>query len=168
MSAELGAAAGTVPAYVALRPARRQDLDAVMTIEQAAFTDPWSRSSFVWLFDDARTYFVVAVGDDDRPVGYVAAWFVADEGEVATLAVAEQYRGHGIGAQLVDAVLGEARRRGAAAIYLEVRESNVRAQQLYAAKGFVEVGRRRHYYRRPREDARVLRRSLADAGREID
>jgi ribosomal-protein-alanine N-acetyltransferase len=46
---------------------------------------------------------------------------------------------------------------GARAVYLEVRESNLAARRLYAAEGFVPVGRRPRYYRRPTEDAIVLR-----------
>jgi ribosomal-protein-alanine N-acetyltransferase len=43
-------------------------------------------------------------------------------------------------------------------VYLEVRESNAPARALYAAHGFQEAGRRKEYYRRPVEDAVVLRR----------
>jgi len=54
--------------------------------------------------------------------------------------------------------------RGIAAVFLEVRDSNQRARELYASRGFEEVGRRRRYYRRPVEDAIVLRRTLSLAG----
>ncbi len=145
---------------VLMRAARRDDLDDILAIEREAFTDPWSRGAFAVLFDDPRVYFAVAVGGDDRPRAYLAAWFVADEGEVATLAVAAQYRGRGMATRLLESVLAEAGRRGAATLYLEVRESNEAARRLYASHGFEEVGRRRHYYRRPREDARVLRKVL--------
>jgi ribosomal-protein-alanine N-acetyltransferase len=54
----------------------------------------------------------------------------------------------------------EGRRRGALNMYLEVRESNDAARRLYASRGFLEIGRRRGYYRRPAEDAIVLRLEL--------
>jgi ribosomal-protein-alanine N-acetyltransferase len=87
------------------------------------------------------------------------AWFAADEGEIANLAVREPTRRRGIGAALLDAALAEGTRRGAANMYLEVRESNEAARRLYASRGFEEIGRRRRYYRHPVEDAIVLRRA---------
>jgi len=83
-----------------------------------------------------------------------------DEGEIANIAVAPDEWGAGIGRALLDAALDEADRRRATAVYLEVRDSNERARHLYRSRGFEEVGRRRGYYRRPVEDAIVLRRAL--------
>jgi ribosomal-protein-alanine N-acetyltransferase len=80
-----------------------------------------------------------------------------DEGEIANLAVAPDWRGRGIGALLLVTAITAARSRDATALYLEVRDSNDAARALYAAHGFLEVGRRRRYYRKPVEDALVLR-----------
>ncbi len=81
----------------------------------------------------------------------------ADEGEILNLAVAPDGRRRGLGHALVRRVLEGLTSRGAQAIYLEVRESNASARRLYAGHGFREVGRRKQYYRRPVEDAIVLR-----------
>ena len=88
------------------------------------------------------------------------AWFAADEGEIANLAVTPAAWGAGVGRALLDAALEEGRRRGVSAVYLEVRDSNERARGLYRSRGFEEIGRRRGYYARPVEDAIVLRRTL--------
>ena len=85
--------------------------------------------------------------------------------QIANLAVAP----YGLGAWASDAPCSTRRfaRRCCARsteVYLEVRDSNERARQLYGSRGFEEVGRRREYYRRPAEDAIVLRRTLM-AGR---
>lgn len=93
-------------------------------------------------------------------VGYVVAWLVVDEAEVANVAVAPEVRGRGVGARLLDDALAAARDRGAAVAYLEVRDSNAAARALYASRGFEQVGRRRNYYRKPVEDALVMRREL--------
>ena len=152
-----------------LRDANRYDLDAVAAIELVSFSDPWSRASFASLLGNAQVLFAVADAaarpvDPWAVVGYVVAWFAADEAEIANLAVAPSVRGHGVGAALLDGALAEATHRGAAAVYLEVRESNAAARALYASRDFAEVGRRRNYYRKPLEDALVLRRELpADA-----
>ena len=124
-------------------------------IEQDVSADPWSTQDFRdCLASDA----VFLVADRAATVaGYVVAIDAADEGEVLNLAVAPAGRRHGLGRALVDAVLEALTGRGARHIYLEVRESNGPARALYAAHGFREVGRRKQYYRRPVEDAIVLR-----------
>lgn len=151
---------------IRLRSAVAADLDAIVAIERASFGDPWSRGAFLSLVRRADAYVVVAVEDepaqtDADPVppvlGYAVAWFIVGEGEVGNVAVHPAARGRGIGARLLDAALAEAGRRGADVVFLEVRESNDTARRLYASRGFVEVGRRRRYYRRPDEDALVMR-----------
>jgi ribosomal-protein-alanine acetyltransferase len=152
-------------ARVTLRPAVPEDLDAVVAIERLSFTDPpWSRASFTALVDSPRAFFTVAcvVPTDTvaTVVGYVVAWLVADEAEVANLAVAPEWRGRGVGAALLDAALNEARNGGAHVAHLEVRDSNVAARALYGSRGFMPVGRRRRYYQAPVEDAVLLRCDL--------
>ena len=71
--------------------------------------------------------------------------------------MAPDVRRGGIGRALVQAVISALAARGVRQIYLEVRESNAGARAMYGALGFQEVGRRRGYYRRPAEDAIVLR-----------
>ena len=158
----VGVAGAESRAPVVLRPARDADIPAVLEIEQAAFGDPWSRSAFIDLLDDPRVAFLVA--DAGGAVqGYVVAWFVLDEGEIGNLAVSAEARRGGIGARLLDGAIGAVRKARVDSLYLEVRDSNAAARALYASRGFVEVGRRRDYYRRPKEDALVLRLSLEPA-----
>jgi [ribosomal protein S18]-alanine N-acetyltransferase len=144
-----------------LIPAQRAHVPEVSVIEQACFSDPWSEASFRQAVDNPGVFFRVAMeGAGGRVVGYVVAWFAAGEGEIANVAVAPSARGRGIGGMLLDAAIAAAGDHGAEALYLDVRESNARARTLYDSRGFVEVGRRRRYYRRPAEDAIVLRRGI--------
>jgi ribosomal-protein-alanine N-acetyltransferase len=147
-------------ATITIEPALRSDLPLIAELEKAAFSDPWSPTSFESVMDEPAAYMAVARAATERILGYVVAWFAADEGEIANLAVREPTRRQGIGASLLDATLIEGRRRGALNMYLEVRESNDAARRLYASRGFLEIGRRRGYYRRPAEDAIVLRLEL--------
>jgi [ribosomal protein S18]-alanine N-acetyltransferase len=151
------------PAPVTIRPAAPDDLDAVVAIERQSFTDPpWSRASFTALVDSPRAFFSVACAAG-TVVGYVVAWVVGDEAEVANLAVAPEWRGRGVGAVLLDAALSEARQGGAHVAHLEVRDSNKAARALYGSRGFTPVGRRRRYYQSPVEDAVLLRCDLRRA-----
>jgi [ribosomal protein S18]-alanine N-acetyltransferase len=145
---------------VKLRAATLDDLRAVSALEQVCYADPWPDSAFQALPGNPQVFFQVAEGADGEITGYVVAWYVLDEGELANLAVAAARRRSGLGKVLLDAMLTDARRRSISEVYLEVRESNVAARQLYAANHFVEVGRRRGYYRSPVEDALILRRTL--------
>jgi ribosomal-protein-alanine N-acetyltransferase len=85
----------------------------------------------------------------------------ADEAEVLTLAVAPEARRRGIGAALLARAAGEARRRGARSLFLEVSETNAPARLLYGAAGFAEIGRRRRYYA-DGGDALVMKLTLRD------
>jgi ribosomal-protein-alanine N-acetyltransferase len=102
--------------------------------------------------------------EDGRLVGYLLARQAADEAEILNLGVAPAARRRGIGRALVREGLAALAGRGASQVFLEVRASNAAARALYAEFGFGEVGRRREYYRRPVEDAIVLRAAISAAG----
>jgi len=149
------------PPQLGIRMARRDDVEDVAAIERRSFSDPWSAASFRALFGNPLVHFAVA--EDiltSRVLGYVVAWFVADEGEIANIAVADDARRSGVGARLLDHALGAAARRRCRVLFLEVRESNAAARALYASRRFEIAGRRAGYYRKPVEDALVLRREL--------
>jgi ribosomal-protein-alanine N-acetyltransferase len=123
-----------------------------------AFSDPWSFGDFAECAA-VGVPFLVAV-ERGSVVGYVIGQTAADEGEILNLGVAPAHRGRGVGHALVERMLALLHERGAEVAYLEVRESNSAAQHLYQSLGFREVARRRRYYRRPVEDAVVLRATL--------
>lgn len=159
----VGAAGGGVAERGAplLRRATRDDVAAIAAIERRAFSDPWSPQGFASLLEAPDVYLVVSEVAG-RVTGYVVARYVADEGEIANIAVAPEARGHGLGGVLLDAALREASVRGVVMVYLEVRRSNDVARRLYASRGFREVGIRKGYYRHPVEDALVLRCTLPE------
>jgi ribosomal-protein-alanine N-acetyltransferase len=135
---------------------------AVHAIEQRVFGDPWSVRDFRESVTSGATFLVAET--NEGVVGYVVALDAADEGEILNLAVAADGRRLGIGRALVEAVLTALAERGVQVVYLEVRESNTAARALYGAHGFIEVGRRGQYYRRPVEDAIILRAAIVAVG----
>ncbi|MGQ0537621.1 MAG: ribosomal protein S18-alanine N-acetyltransferase [Gemmatimonadaceae bacterium] len=163
------AQAGGDPAVITLRTAQAGDLDAVTAIERESFSDAWSEGSFRSLLGRREVTFVVAVvarDGVDEVAGYAVAYFAADQGEITNLAVKHECRRAGLGTRLLEFVTREAIRRGAASIWLEVRESNTAARALYRAHGYHEVGRRARYYEHPVEDALVLTTGLKSKGRD--
>ena len=139
----------------------REDLDSVMEIERSSFSTPWSRNSFynLLLRDDATLWVAEVTG---KIVGYAVVWYVLREAELGNLAVAPEWRQRGLGRRLLDWALDRARERGTSRVFLEVRESNRAAQELYSRCGFERVGVRRRYYRAPVEDALVMCLELGD------
>lgn len=144
-----------------LRLAAEGDLKQVVRIEKASFADPWTEDSFRRLLTGRPAIFLVAIFPPDEAVaGYAVAFSVREDAEVLNLAVDPTFRGKGLAGQMLDAVLIELGTCGVRTAFLEVRESNRAARALYRSRGFAEIGRRQAYYRRPVEDALVLRRFL--------
>jgi len=111
------------------------------------------------LLEQPRVYFAVALDATDRLLGYAVTWFVLDEAELANIAVSPDVRGRGVGAVLLGGAIATAEARGSESMFLEVRASNVSAIALYTSHGFVEINRRKSYYKKPVEDALILRRT---------
>jgi ribosomal-protein-alanine N-acetyltransferase len=150
-----------VAGAVTLRRPTIMDLDAVTAIERASFADPWSAAEFASVLDVDHTIFLVAeAGEKSHIVGYVIAMAVLDQAEILNVAVAPESRGAGLGGGMLDAALLEVERRGAQSVFLEVRVSNAAARALYSSRGFVEISRRKNYYRTPVEDALVMQRAV--------
>ena len=150
-----------------LRPAQSSDVAEIVRIERTSFADPWSEESFERILGgQAAIFHVVVVPPESAVVGYIIAFSVGADAELLNVAVAPDYRGRGFAGQMLDAVLIQLDGIGVRTAFLEVRESNRAARALYGSRGFKEIGRRRNYYRRPVEDALVMRLQLEPAGDE--
>lgn len=150
------------------RPLLCDDLPAVLAIERAAFTAPWSEALFrEELCRDDRGWRVAE--SDGRVVGYGGVRLGESVGDLLNLAVDAGYRGQGIARALLWDLAREAHRCGASRLMLEVRPSNGGAIALYASCGFDPVGVRPRYYSETGEDAIVMRsRPLGPALAAID
>jgi [ribosomal protein S18]-alanine N-acetyltransferase len=143
---------------LALRPMTVVDLDRVTEIEAQAYSFPWTRGNLV---DSLAAGYIAELLLDRAGdlVGYFVAMPGVDELHLLNLTVAPHRQGRGHGRTLLAAVEARARGRGLGTLWLEVRVSNERAQQMYRTRGFVQTGVRRGYYPAPgsrREDAVVM------------
>ena len=138
---------------LAIHPANACDLDALVAIENQSFAGPnWIREDFlkhdclVAEVDGTVAGFVVFrelfSGDSDTPA----------EQEILNVAVAPEHRGKGVAKELMNQALNRS-----GDFFLEVRESNSAARQLYRKLGFVDVARRPNYYQFPSETAIVMK-----------
>src|SRR5205807_1226153 len=136
----------------------------VHEIERASFADPWTADDFHYALSGAGQFLVAETEGDGGVLGYIVGRHVIEEAEILNLGVAANARRRGIGRALVAALNAQFHSAGVSSIFLEVRESNTVARRLYESFGFSAVGRRRDYYRRPVEDAIVLRSAISAGG----
>ncbi|MDI6783318.1 MAG: ribosomal protein S18-alanine N-acetyltransferase [bacterium] len=132
------------------------DLDAVVAIEAASFSDPWKRLMFATELKEIgfSTPLVVKVGD--TIIGYAIFWQVLDEAHLGNFAIKPEYRRNHIGSQLLQYIIEMAQKKKVTKITLEVRQSNTTAIELYHRFGFREIAIRRNFYTKPVEDALVM------------
>lgn len=141
---------------VQIRPMSPADIPAAAALERQSFSEPWSEQGFEDALLGQQNIFLVAEPEDDRIAGYIGLYGSFDEGDITNVAVEEGFRGRGIGTLLVNAVKEMAVRQSIRQIFLEVRESNEAARNLYRSCGFEPCGRRKDFYREPVEDAILM------------
>lgn len=147
-------------------PMEEAHLPQVTAIEAATFSDPWSENAFREEIHNPRALFLVAVAGS-RVLGYLGLQRVLDEGYITNVAVAAPARRQGVGKALMQAAVDYARRESLSLLTLEVRVSNAPAIALYNRYGFAALGRRRNFYRFPREDAYVMTLTLEQQERKL-
>lgn len=131
------------------------DIANVVEVEMKSFEIPWSKESFEnELKNKLALYLVIKV--EEKAVGYVGVWKIFDEGHITNVAVHPDFRGKGLAKALISELLSLCRKDGITSFTLEVRESNIIAQNLYKSFGFVEAGKRKAYYSDNNEDAIIM------------
>lgn len=136
-------------------PMKECHLDALERLERICFSEPWSRAGLAEELKNPAAVFLVAEKEGET-AGYAGMHCVCGECYVDNVAVFPQLRACGVGGALVDALIAQARREHAAFLTLEARPSNEAALALYRDRGFQQEGRRKSFYRNPREDALIL------------
>lgn len=131
----------------------------IAALEKLCFSDPWSENSIAGELNNRLSYWLVAL-EDGEVVGYIGSQSVLGESDMMNVAVHPDHRRKGIAEALIDALSAGLRERGNVCLTLEVRASNEPAKALYEKLGFIQVGRRPNYYRNPKEDALILRKTL--------
>ena len=94
--------------------------------------------------------------NEESILGYAGMWILADEAHIMSIASRQEHRRKGIGEVLLIAVIELAQRHKARIVTLEVRVSNITAQNLYLKYGFLKTGLRKAYYLDNREDAIIM------------
>ena len=132
-------------------------LDAVVAVEQSAYSHPWTRGNFTDALRSGYEAQILVAGD--ALLGYFVAMKGVGEVHLLNITVAPDCQRQGWARVMLDALAIWSRRQAAQWLWLEVRASNARAMRVYAAQGFGRVGLRKNYYPGgpdAREDAVVM------------
>lgn len=137
---------------VPMQPCHIEELER---LEKECFSTPWSFDALVSELSNPLAVFRVAeIGG--RVAGYVGMQHIVDEGYICNIAVFPQFRRLGVATRLMETLDEYAKENDMVSISLEVRESNVSAQQFYDKFDFEVVGHRKNFYSNPTEDALIM------------
>ncbi len=130
---------------------------AVAQLERENFSMPWSENVLSAELRNPLSLWLVATHNGEV-IGYVGAQIVPDEADMMNIAVNAAHRREGVARSLILELLTQLKEQGVRSLSLEVRASNLAAVTLYEGLGFLQVGRRPGYYKKPKEDALILRK----------
>jgi len=138
-----------------IRPMGKKDIAEVSEIEKSIFSIPWSANSFIEASENENNIYLVCI-ENENVVGYCGLWTVLGEGNITNVAVSLKNRGKGYGRALMKELENRGLEKDVIKYFLEVRQSNVSALNLYLSVGFKKIGIRKNFYERPVEDAIIM------------
>lgn len=140
-----------------IREMEVNDIERISEIDHLSFPTPWTKETYEHEISDNNyaTYFVVETDTKDI-IGYVGIWLILEDAQITNIAIHPSYRGYKIGEKLFGYAMQYIIGQGAKRLSLEVRVSNIVAQQLYRKFGLVPGGVRKAYYPDNGEDAIVM------------
>ena len=140
-----------------IRVIREEDVAQIHEIEKLCFAMPWSEESILHdIRENAVARWLVLDDGAGNVLAYAGMWFVLDEAHVCNVAVHPDHRGKGYGKSIFGALVETAKKNSMSLMELEVRRSNIVAQNLYHSFGFIDVGYRKRYYEDNKEDALLM------------
>jgi ribosomal-protein-alanine N-acetyltransferase len=141
----------------------RRDMPEVLNIEQASFEFPWSEEDFIRCLRQRNCIGMVAEYDE-RVVGFMIYELHKDQLHVLNFSVRPDVRRRGVGAQMVNKLIGKLSHQRRNRIMLEIRETNLAAQMFFKNLDFRAVSVLRDYYDDTVEDAYVMQYRCKEAG----
>jgi ribosomal-protein-alanine N-acetyltransferase len=138
--------------------AKNEHLPLIAELEKATFFEPWSEKALELFIADEN--FCVCATDENVLAAYCTVTVVLDEAQIINVATAESFKRQGYAEKVLLSVIEECKKRSICIISLEVRESNEPAINLYGKLGFTIEGKRKDFYRNPRENALVMIKKL--------
>ena len=141
---------------ITYRRMTNEDVPAVHEIEVATFPTPWTLDSFSYELNENQYANYLVAEEHGQLIGFCGLWLVIDAAQITNVAVIEAVRGRGIGEALMREAIRIAKEAQMDVMSLEVRVTNMVAQNLYRKLGFQDGGIRKGYYTDNQEDALVM------------
>lgn len=132
-----------------------QDAKAIASAEKLIFSDPWSEEDILSTISTVGSMCYTAL-DGGEVAAYIIGRQITPEGEIYRIATLPHKRRRGIAYRLLDYAVKCERGLGLESLFLEVREKNLPARNLYRSYGFREIGSRKNYYKNPDDNAIVM------------
>jgi [ribosomal protein S18]-alanine N-acetyltransferase len=133
----------------------RRDMPEVLAIEQKSFEFPWCENDFLRCLRQRNCIGMVAE-HDDQVVGFMIYELHKARLHVLNLAVGSRFRRLGVGAQMIEKLIGKLSSQRRNRVLLEVRETNLAAQLFFRSSGFRAVSVLREFYEDTPEDAYLM------------
>ncbi|MCG8611074.1 MAG: ribosomal protein S18-alanine N-acetyltransferase [Pseudomonadales bacterium] len=148
--------------YISMTPSHLTD---VLKTERSAYSHPWTEGNFRnCIASGYDCKLMLQAQDSNRLCGYFVMYVAVGEAHLLNLCVAPEFQKRGLAHQMLTEMNRIALGQGAETFFLEVRESNTRAIEIYSCAGFNEVGLRKNYYpaAQGREHAIIMAKSLVE------
>ena len=133
-------------------PAELSDAYGISLIEKECFSAPWSENQIKDEISKHGVIFLAAKSEEEL-CGYISGQLIIDEFYINNVAVTEKFRKYGIASALIGILIDDLQKTPCSLATLEVRESNIAARMLYEKFGFKNLGIRKDFYSRPKENA---------------
>lgn len=143
-----------------IRKMNLEDADRVYQIENESFFEPWSKKRLLKEFEENSFLKHFVYEKDEKVIGFYIISCISDLVEIFTIAIDKDYRGQGIGSELLEHLIQVAKDNGAKEIWLEASTRNEAAVNLYQKYGFNIQSTRKNYYQKTGEDAYNMIRTL--------
>jgi ribosomal-protein-alanine N-acetyltransferase len=140
----------------------KEDIPHVLEIERLSYSNPWQSSTFEGEVDNfpISNPYVIVFKPEKRVIGYIIYWRVREEVQISNIAIHPDYRRLGIAEAVMKKILKHLQAEDMKFVILEVRPSNLSAQELYRKLGFIPLGLQKKYYKNPEEDALLMGKTL--------
>lgn len=147
------------PGKTTIRYMKKRDITEILEIERQSFISPWTAPMF---FESMSSpiYKNFVIERDSMVIGYIMLYSVLDEAHITNFAIRPSHRKKGYGTRLLSFAIDYYKKKGVTDYFLEVREKNHDAINLYRSFNFMVVGKRKRYYSDTNEDALIMHLSL--------
>lgn len=133
----------------------KNDAPCVAKIEKECFSVPFTESDILDYMENPIWHFLVA-RQVEGVLGYISFTVILDECQIVNVAVDPSARKRGVGSLLLESFLEYVKALGTKSVFLEVRESNLPAINLYKKFSFCEIGISKNHYSKPTENAILM------------